>query len=449
MYYYCADMYMGRYVFFLFVISLIAILVHSKRNLLLQSGGEYCDCNPTGLDTKRCPPIHCKKPGFTVQAYTCTDERGTRGSYIGTYNYTNTIDFDWGLTAPILETGRSDGVYLVLTFMLLSPLTGTLQLGLSSDDGSELDFDGKTVVSMWKSQAATFTGSGNLTVTKGAYYPIEIRYYEAGGAASLKFQWKYDNIDWTTVPGANIFSQQADDKALKPPPAPAPAPVWSQITGSLMNVSQGPEWTWGVNKSGAVFRCPTPCNGNWTQVPGSLTQVKAGKKEVWGVNSSDSIFKTSPDSTGNWAQVPGSLTNVSVGPDGTVWGVNRTGAIFTCPAGCTGQWKQVDGNLKQIDVGEDVVVGVNSNNDIWTRPTNGSGQWEQIPGKLSWVSTGKRWLYGTGANGDIYRCKKPCKAGNLDWIKVDGFLKQIDVGETGVVGVNIHDAIFKRGLDPL
>jgi hypothetical protein len=104
---------------------------------------------------------------------------------------------------------------------------------------------------------------------------------------------------------------------------------WQQMWGpigpdgngmGMKNISQGDFDLYGVaanpNEKGNVYRCAKPCNGGkeWTQVPGTLKQVSHGKDSVWGVADDNSIWfcpnsKAAP-CTGNWKQTNGQLAGI-------------------------------------------------------------------------------------------------------------------------------------------
>lgn len=420
---------------------LFGILAVSVALLILrqhQVGGEYCKCDPTGLDAKRCPPVFCKKQGLSVHAYTVVNSAGTAGAPIGDYEIDEDINYNWG-SGAVFRTGRADAVYLHFEGMLKSPVSGNVQFRTVSDDGSILKINGQNVVNAWRLQGPTATDSAPLTLEKDAYYPMDVLYYEWGGGAVLQLFWRYEGIDWQIVPRTAFFRKDPPNNS-----------GWQQIPAvpNTVQVSSGPSWTWALDKDKNIYKCQNPCKGDWKKIDGLLTQTSVNDKEVWGVNHFGQIFHRPVNGEGSgWAMVPGWLKHISVSPSGWVWGVNGNGDIFICRSqgNCTGtDWAHVVGKLDTIDAADDVVVGVNGNKDMWTMAANGTGNWTQIPGKMNFVNVGRDWIYGSGLDGAVYRCKKPC-SGN--WERIDGkSLENLDVKEDSVIGVNKEGQIWQRPI---
>lgn len=66
-----------------------------------------------------------------------------------------------------------------------------------------------------------------------------------------------------------------------------------------------------------------------------------------------------------------------------------------------------------------------------------------IGDNLKHISAGVAYLWGVNKNDEVFRCERPC----TKWIKVDGRLMQIDVGDDEVWGVNSRYVIYKRPAD--
>ncbi|WP_411023431.1 tectonin domain-containing protein, partial [Salmonella sp. s51228] len=54
-------------------------------------------------------------------------------------------------------------------------------------------------------------------------------------------------------------------------------------------------------------------------------------------------------------------------------------------------------------------------------------------------------MWAIAPNDDIYMCANPCT--NNNWVQIGGKLKQIDVGDEEVWGVNSIDDIYRRKAD--
>ena len=73
-------------------------------------------------------------------------------------------------------------------------------------------------------------------------------------------------------------------------------------------------------------------------------------------------------------------------------------------------------------------------------------EWTQIPlGGLIHVSANINYLWGVNAANQTFMCPRPCTSGK--WKQIDGALKQLDVDDQEVWGVNKADLIYKRPVD--
>lgn len=92
----------------------------------------------------------------------------------------------WG-EGFISMTGKSDNVSAVWRGDLLFE-EGDYTFVIASDDGVELNIDGKKIIRDWSSHAEK-EYSRKISLTKG-YHKIQLRWYEHGGAATLTFGWR-------------------------------------------------------------------------------------------------------------------------------------------------------------------------------------------------------------------------------------------------------------------
>ncbi|WP_194174233.1 glycoside hydrolase family 3 C-terminal domain-containing protein [Luteimicrobium xylanilyticum] len=77
---------------------------------------------------------------------------------------------------------------------LTAPSTGTYTFSLTSDDGSRLTIDGKTVIDNWGDHASK-TVTGTVDLTQGKAVDIEVDYYQGTGDALVSLGW--------TTPGSD------------------------------------------------------------------------------------------------------------------------------------------------------------------------------------------------------------------------------------------------------
>jgi len=143
--------------------------------------------------------------GLTYQTYRGT---GATPNYTTLYYPTvlstgtsSTIDFNWG-GSNVLNSGRSEQVIVKWTGYINVPESGTYTFGGYADDGVIIKVNNNTVVNSWIESGADMR-YGTVTLTAGVQ-PIEIWYYENGGAAVMALYWYKSNLHqgWTIVPSS-------------------------------------------------------------------------------------------------------------------------------------------------------------------------------------------------------------------------------------------------------
>jgi hypothetical protein len=149
----------------------------------------------------------------------------------------------------------------------------------------------------------------------------------------------------------------------------------------------------GVNSENNIFYANTNIEStpNWTQMPGSLSNITIAKGKLYGVNSGNDIFYCDNYKIGNWIHLPGGkLKQIFADENGTILvGVNSSNNIFYADTNINSNpnWTLIPGSLKNVSISKGVLYGVNSNDDIFycANYKNG-GIWVQVPGKLMQVS---------------------------------------------------------------
>ena len=223
---------------------------------------------------------------------------------------------------------------------------------------------------------------------------------------------------------------------------------WTEINGSLKDITGSPNYLWGVNSNDNIYRCAQPCTGIWVNVPGGLREIDANDYEVWGISSINEIFKRSVDGSGNWNKVSGHFYHVSASGNGYIWAVGTDNCPYRCNKPCSGSWSKIGNKcaIKQIDGGQNYVYAVNNTNHVFSRPVDGSGSWRYIPGKMQHVTAGSYEIFGVDAQNEVHRCKKPCIG---EWEKItfdDGDMKRCDATINGIFGVTTGGTIYYHKL---
>jgi len=90
-----------------------------------------------------------------------------------------------GVPAPGVPTNDYSARW---TGKLTAPSSGSYTLTLSADDGCRLFIDGKPVIDQWHAGGET-PYPGTIELEAGHTYDLRVEYFQAGGAAALKFSW--------------------------------------------------------------------------------------------------------------------------------------------------------------------------------------------------------------------------------------------------------------------
>lgn len=163
--------------------------------------------------------------GQTIPANTASSAVASVGSYragiLGTYydqnsvarNYftgnsypriDTTINFDWGLNAPLTPVG-SDDFSVQWNGYIRPTTTGSYTFYISGDDGIRLYIDGVLIVSYWSDHGDAEATSASITLTAGQYHRVTYEMYERGGYALARLRWSGPSISTQVVPAANLF----------------------------------------------------------------------------------------------------------------------------------------------------------------------------------------------------------------------------------------------------
>jgi len=118
------------------------------------------------------------------------------------------IQFNWGGGKPD-EKINSDRFSVRWTGRLRAPLSGTLHLGVTSDDGVRLWIDGKQILDKWFDRSAT-TDMISLQVEENREYNIRLEFYENGGDAFAALGWDFGRKENSDFDRAVEMSKNSD-----------------------------------------------------------------------------------------------------------------------------------------------------------------------------------------------------------------------------------------------
>ena len=147
------------------------------------------------IDSQYLAPASGTGTGLTGEYFANTD---LSGSPVVTRTDPQ-VAFSWNGAAPAPGVPGTN-FSARWTGTLTPPSSGSYTLSLTSDDGSRLIVDGKTVIDNWGDHGAQ-TKTATLDLTKGTSVKVEVDYYQGGGGDEVSLGW--------TVPGTDPIGDAA------------------------------------------------------------------------------------------------------------------------------------------------------------------------------------------------------------------------------------------------
>ena len=102
---------------------------------------------------------------------------------------------------------------------------------------------------------------------------------------------------------------------------------FTQVSGTLTQISVGVNGVWGVNSLNDVYQYD-PTTHKFNRVDGDTVQVLAGGDGVWMINTVDGIVRYD-SSSGSFGNDTSGLKSIAVGSGAGVFGINSAGQVFT------------------------------------------------------------------------------------------------------------------------
>jgi hypothetical protein len=102
---------------------------------------------------------------------------------------TEAVDFNWGSSAPGAGV-PADNFSVRWTGFVTIPTTGSYVFRTQSDDGVRLWINGTRRINNWTDHGPTNNDSAALNFTAGQKVPVTLEYYERGGGAVIRLQWR-------------------------------------------------------------------------------------------------------------------------------------------------------------------------------------------------------------------------------------------------------------------
>lgn len=179
------------------------------------------------------------------------------------------IDFAWGGGAPGPVGINADSFSTRWTGYVRATQTGNYRFQTVSDDGVRLYVNGNLVIDRWNDHSATTDTTADIPLVAGQAYTIVLHYYEAGGDATIRLQWRLPGTTtYVAIPrgptptlGAGLY----ECTPISVPPVsscPAGSNLVAGITGDYYNNQT-------LTGSVTATRLDGPINFDWgTGAPG-------------------------------------------------------------------------------------------------------------------------------------------------------------------------------------
>jgi hypothetical protein len=149
---------------------------------------------------------------LVIWLLTCTGaaHAGVRATYYngptfsgaGTETFPQTIDFDWGQSAPVAGVG-ADNFSVRFAGQLTPNATANYELCVVADDGVRLFVNGYRLIDDWNDTPPR-ERCGTLALTAGQSYWLQLDYYENGGGALVRLLWSSPTLGKQVIPASAL-----------------------------------------------------------------------------------------------------------------------------------------------------------------------------------------------------------------------------------------------------
>ena len=115
------------------------------------------------------------------------------------------IDFDWGTGSPGGGV-NTDNISVRWDATVPVPTTGNYQFRLKADDAAQLFINGTSQINQTGYQSMAYQTSGNVSLTAGTPFTLQLNFREDTGGAGVQLQWKKPgDADFVTM-GTSVGS---------------------------------------------------------------------------------------------------------------------------------------------------------------------------------------------------------------------------------------------------
>lgn len=155
-------------------------------------------------------------PGLFVEYYfakfgNLRDLRPTAASRAGKVGAPLEVLNSVGNRGNVLTSSRSDFVGAKITGFIKIPKPGTYTFRFTTNDGFEIDLDGREIYSDPTVHKDRLSPELNTDFGKAGLYPLHMLYFEKKGTSTLRMEWRGPGKSEFTVVPASAFGHMASD----------------------------------------------------------------------------------------------------------------------------------------------------------------------------------------------------------------------------------------------
>ena len=157
------------------------------------------------------------KPGLSViyfhDKYRHVKEMPKGKDSIAKYGYPGEpilkIDNRFGI-GEVFDSGRSEAVGMIMSGFLHLEEPGMYQFQANSNDGFQLFINGDLIVNDPKVHPDKLSDPGKIEVIKVGWYPVELKYFQRKGTATLEMYWQPPGSDAFVIIPEKVYAHQSE-----------------------------------------------------------------------------------------------------------------------------------------------------------------------------------------------------------------------------------------------
>lgn len=139
---------------------------------------------------------------------------GLLGYYFGRTNYQGSVtvrldervDFDWATGEPAQGLPR-DGFSVIWSGDVEAPVDGEFRFSLVADDVAELTWTNQVLIPMAPSRRGQELLGPGVMLRAGERYPLQLKFQDHAGAASVKLYWQGPGMPRRIVPSDRLYAK--------------------------------------------------------------------------------------------------------------------------------------------------------------------------------------------------------------------------------------------------